>query len=250
MPSMMPQGGRWRLTPAGDLAVGAALWLVALAENTIAPWAPFYVLYAALTTLIPLASGTTVFGRMRQVRASTWLLAVVGPVLFQVVAGLWTQVLYPAAAGLLGVPWNEAVEGPAHSLLAALTGVFQVAGGRWDADPARLQGIYLGGILLWAGLGEELFFRGYMHEALRGWWGSRVAALVSAAAFGLRHPTQLALLIPDYPWGAAASWAAISFLFGLLMSWLYERDRSLYPPVLAHYVLNAIPAVALALGAT
>ena len=228
--------------------MASALWLIALAENTIAPWAPFYVLYAALTTLIPLVSGTAVFGRVRRVRASTWLLAVVGPMLFQVVAGLWTQVLYPSAAGLLGVPWNEAVEGQAHSLLAALTGMFQVAGGRWGADPARVQGIYFAGIMLWAGLGEELFFRGYTHEALRGRWGSRVAALVSAAAFGLRHPTQLALLAPGYPWGAAASWAVISLLFGLLMSWLYERDRSLYPPVLAHYVLNAIPAVALALG--
>jgi hypothetical protein len=36
------------------VGVAAGLMLVAVLENTVAPWAPFYVVYAALATGLPL----------------------------------------------------------------------------------------------------------------------------------------------------------------------------------------------------
>jgi membrane protease YdiL (CAAX protease family) len=75
---------------------------------------------------------------------------------------------------------------------------------------------------------------------LRSRWGFPASALVSAAFFGIRHATHFIFLYPHLPWIAAASWAASAFVFGLIMSWLYEKTRSLYPPMLVHAVINLI----------
>jgi membrane protease YdiL (CAAX protease family) len=63
---------------------------------------------------------------------------------------------------------------------------------------------------------------------------------VSAAFFGIRHATHLFFLWPNVPWIAAASWAAGAFVFGLFMSYLYEKTRSLYPLMLVHAGVNII----------
>jgi membrane protease YdiL (CAAX protease family) len=216
----------WHLSTGGVVAVATGLTLVALAENTLAPWAPFYVVYATLATALPLAWRTFAFGDIRRQRVSTWALAI----------------LLPAALQLFAA---EAARGPFHSLGPALPRLFEAAGERLGMEPWRVGTIYLTSIVAWAGTGEELFYRGYMHGVLRRRHGFWLSALVASAFFGLRHATQLALIRPGYPWGAALSWVTLGFLIGLCMSWLYERSGSLYPPVIAHYLFNLIPMVLL-----
>jgi membrane protease YdiL (CAAX protease family) len=75
-----------------------------------------------------------------------------------------------------------------------------------------------------------------------------LGALISSGFFGIRHATQLALLGANYPWGAALSWVVISFVVGLALCWLYEKSKSLLPSILAHYVLNLIPAASILAG--
>ncbi len=230
------------LTTPGVLGLVTALTLVALMENTVAPWAPFYVLYAALCTILPLWLGTYRFGRLRDLRAWIWVLVLLSPFLLQLLVGLWTSRIYPALVLPFGVG-PAAAQGAGHSLGAALPELFDRASDLWRTDAATIGWIYLLFILAWAGLGEELFYRGYVQGVLRRRHGFAFAALTSAIFFGVRHATQLALLWPAYPWGAAASWVVISFVFGLFMSFLYERSNSLHPPVIVHYLFNLIPAL-------
>ena len=64
--------------PSARAAVGvaAALMVVAAAENTVAPWAPFYVVYAALTLVLPVIFGSVTRARFRLPRWPYWLAAI------------------------------------------------------------------------------------------------------------------------------------------------------------------------------
>jgi membrane protease YdiL (CAAX protease family) len=236
----------WQLSRDGVVVVATLVTLVALAENTIAPWAPFHIVYAALATLLPLAWGTWSFGRLSTVRRSSWALVLFFPVVLQAGVSLWEAVLYPRLWGLFGVD-SATAAGPAYSLSAALPALFEAAGARLGWPAGRVQWLYLAFVVLWAGLGEELFYRGYMHGALRRHIGPLRAAAVSSGFFAIRHATQLALVQP-YPAAAALSWVVFSFVIGLVLAWLYDRCSSLWPPVLAHYLFNLIPMAALALS--
>ena len=223
----------WNLSRNGVVAVATLLTLVALAENTMAPWAPFHIVYAALATLLPLAWGTWSFGRLSTVRRSSWALVVFFPVALQAGVSLWR---------LLGV---DSATMPFFSLSAALPALYEAAGAHLGCSADRAQWLYLAFVTLWAGLGEELFYRGYMHGTLRRRIGPLRAAAVSSAFFAIRHATQLALVKP-YPAAAALSGVAFSFVAGLALAWLYDRCASLWPPVLAHYLFNLILMAALA----
>ncbi|MCL7452493.1 MAG: CPBP family intramembrane metalloprotease [Anaerolineae bacterium] len=81
-----------------------------------------------------------------------------------------------------------------------------------------------------APLVEELFFRGFVFAGLRGRYGWRTAALISAGLFAVVHLQPTAILP--------------IFVLGLIFAYLYERSGSIWPAVLMHVSSNA-----LALGA-
>ncbi|MBL8734698.1 MAG: CPBP family intramembrane metalloprotease [Planctomycetes bacterium] len=81
------------------------------------------------------------------------------------------------------------------------------------------------GIVVVAPVCEELFFRGYLFTAVRGVASSRVAQLLTAAAFGLVHGVDYALPIAG---------------LGLCFGWLRERTGALLPSMLAHAVHNGL----------
>ena len=97
--------------------------------------------------------------------------------------------------------------------------------------PAELgvQGAVVPGFLLvavLAPLAEEAFFRGFVFAGLVWRLGLWPAAFVSAALFAAAHGT-LGLLVP-------------AFASGLLFVWAFRRSGSLWPPVAAHAVQNAL----------
>lgn len=233
----------WFLSTGGVVTVATALFALTVLENSVLPWAPFFVLSALLTTLIPLILGAYSFGRSRLPGWLTAAVIVATPVLMQALGVLWMGVVFPGILGALGFGGDE-LAGPIYSLGAAFELLFQISAARWATSPETIRTAYLLFVLLWAGLGEELFFRGYMHGVLRQRHGFATAAIVSAAFFGVRHAAQLALVWPGYPWGTALSWVLFAFAFGVVMSYLYEKARTLYPLVAAHYLLNLIPIAA------
>ena len=235
------------LTARGAIGVALAFTVLAYLEHTFAPWAPFYVGYAILATALPVALGTYRFGSVRGMRLWVWGLGIVLGVGLQAVAGLWFGLVWPAVLSAAGVP-AESLTLPHYSFPAALPAMLGVAADRLGMEPSTVLLAYVAFIVVWAGAGEELFFRGYLQETIARAGGFWVGALVSAGFFGLRHLTQL-FLMPEYPWPAALSWALFSVVLGVVFGLLYEKTRSLYAPILVHYVFNLVPfATLLAAG--
>jgi membrane protease YdiL (CAAX protease family) len=234
-------------TPAAAIVIAILFTGVALLENTLLPWAPFYFAYAWLSTVLPIGVGGFTFGEFRSIRRNTWIAVVLLPFALQGLGAVWSIWLFPALLSGSGVD-AASISSSAYDLGTALQEMLVAAAQRWSTGVDQIQFYYFGGILLWAGLGEELFYRGYLYTSLRGKWGVTLGAVASSGLFGIRHATQLGLLGADYPWGAAFSWVVISFLVGLALCWLYEKSKSLLPSILAHYLLNLIPAASMLLG--
>jgi membrane protease YdiL (CAAX protease family) len=88
-------------------------------------------------------------------------------------------------------------------------------------------------IVLAAPLAEEVFFRGYMLQALRSPWGELGAIALSSAAFAAIHAHPPAL--PAY------------FLYGLGLALAARRTRSLLTPIAAHVTVNTLGVLAAAI---
>jgi membrane protease YdiL (CAAX protease family) len=73
---------------------------------------------------------------------------------------------------------------------------------------------------------EELFFRGFLLTALAGPLGPLRAAAVTSIIFAAGH-IDLGVMVPF-------------FVSGMLLSWLFLRTRSIWPPFLAHATQNLL----------
>jgi len=206
-------------SPRNAVVVAVALMAIAAAENTVAPWAPFYFVYAALTLVLPFALGAVKIGRPALPRWPHWIAAVV------VAVGL--QLAFR--------PLADAVD------LAGMFGtVFAAAGLRLKHPPDDVGRSYLLFIVVWAALGEELFYRGYLQARLRRRYGAATAIGVAAFLFAIRHYTQVLLAWPQVPWWPATIWVAVAFVLGVAIGWLYEKSASLLPPIACHYLFNLL----------
>ncbi|MBN2117011.1 MAG: CPBP family intramembrane metalloprotease [Anaerolineales bacterium] len=225
----------WLLSDIGVITTGIILTLIVLAESIFPLWAPYFIFYAILAISIPLTLQTYQFGRFWTVLRTYWRVTLG----IFVVAVIWdkgvTTWLYDRILVELGVGGD-----PFYSLSAATEVLAETAALKFGITPDAALMLYALFILVWAPLGEELFYRGYMQGVLRRSRNFKVAALVSAAFFGVRHATHLFFLWPQVPLVAAGSWVLSAFVFGLLMSYLYEKARSLYPLILVHAGVNLI----------
>jgi membrane protease YdiL (CAAX protease family) len=224
---------KWLLSKTGVITTGTFLTLLVLAESIFPPWAPYFIIYALLAILIPLVLKTYNFGPFLQVLRTHWLL-IAGVF---AIAMLWDVVisgtLYEHFLTQAGLETD-----PFYSLNAAVVAIAGKAALTFAITPDEAIMIYALFILVWAPVGEELFYRGYMQGALRKKMSFWPAALISAAFFGIRHATHLFFLWPDVPYAAAGFWVVSTFVFGLLMSFLYEKTRSIYPLILVHVLIN------------
>jgi membrane protease YdiL (CAAX protease family) len=205
--------------PSVTVGVALLLTVVAALENTVAPWAPFYVVYAALATALPFLLGVVTLGDLRRPRLRPCLVALGLAVVLQGVFRLMT-----APADLTGM------FGRMLTAAAARLGTSPEVVARW----------YLIFIQAWAGFGEEVFYRGYVQRSLRRRRGAAAAIGGASLLFATRHYTQVLLSWPDIDWRSATLWAAASFVVGIAFGWLYEKTSSLWPPILAHYAFNLL----------
>ena len=75
-------------------------------------------------------------------------------------------------------------------------------------------------------LTEEVFYRGFLLAALVAPIGGVRAAVIASAIFAANHGN-VSILVPV-------------FISGLLLSWLYLKTRSLWPPMTAHAAQNLL----------
>ena len=78
---------------------------------------------------------------------------------------------------------------------------------------------------------EEVFFRGFLLTAMVPALGLYRAMIVSSALFAVSHGI-VAVMVP-------------LFITGLLLSWLYVKTRSIWPPVTAHVLQNMLALLAI-----
>ena len=103
-----------------------------------------------------------------------------------------------------------------------------------DAD--RLgSGVFLAAnvaiVVLVGPFAEEVFFRGFLLTALMPSLGAFRAAALASALFAVGH-VDVGVMVPF-------------FFTGLLLSWLYVRTRSIWPPMLAHAGQNTLAIIGL-----
>ena len=93
-------------------------------------------------------------------------------------------------------------------------------------------GTVIAGILIVAvaPLSEEIFFRGFFYSGLRRGMPAVLAAILASGIWGLFHYT------------GAGTWGVVVQItvFGLWLSWLYERTGSIYATMAVHALNNAI----------
>ncbi len=226
-------------TTWGVLVISLALMVIAGVESSAVPWAPFYVGYAALATFIPLWLKTYRFGSIKDVPWWWWPICPVIAIGAQAILSVILNGGYGRVVVAMG--GVERLDDPLIAVPPMFDAMFAKAAERLGMAKSTVSMLYFTLLVLWAGLGEELYFRGYVQGTLRKRHSARYAIAVASALFAVRHYMQMMLLLPKYPIFAATAWVLMAFLFGILLGIFYERTKSLWLPVAIHYLFNIIP---------
>lgn len=98
--------------------------------------------------------------------------------------------------------------------------------------------------LIFSPIGEELFFRGFLQDALQARFGLKVSMVVESGIFGLVHLFHHGLVrsngsIHFYP-VSGMLWVILMFMTAYGLALLRKRSGSIYPAIAAHAVFNLV----------
>ena len=79
-----------------------------------------------------------------------------------------------------------------------------------------------------AGVGEEIYFRGFLFKRLDR-LSRPVLQLATSLAFAVRHLSPVMLLH--------------TFLMGLVFGWIYLRTKRLFPVILGHILVDVVGGI-------
>lgn len=226
-----------------------AAWLVVALGKSVC----YLVLFLGMQALVmmPLMLASSVLGGMGEAERAAELYEMMyeHAMLFSALSGLLTiaavLLIYLIRRKKLGdALWLRRVEGPglmsgvalAPALYLIITLVMSALPEEWlESYGEASSSIGTGGLIgvaatvLVAPVVEELIFRGLMmtrlSQAVPGW----LAAVLSAAIFGVCHGHPV--------------WFAYTFVIGLLFGLIDLRLGSIWPSILAHMAFNAIGQV-------
>jgi membrane protease YdiL (CAAX protease family) len=93
--------------------------------------------------------------------------------------------------------------------------------------------------VVYIGVAEEVFSRGYLMRRLCDWLGDGKGLLLNALIFGLAHVTsRLSRHGLRYP-GRLATVFLQTYAGGLLLGYIYLRAKSIVPGAIVHTAMNA-----------
>ncbi|MGR3809254.1 CPBP family intramembrane glutamic endopeptidase [Jiulongibacter sp. NS-SX5] len=96
--------------------------------------------------------------------------------------------------------------------------------------------------MIFSPIGEELFFRGIVHESFAQSFGSKTASLIDASAFAITHIAHFGLVFLDGSWKFFAIptiiWVLAMFLVSLLFFYAKQKSNSLLGAIAAHAGFN------------
>ena len=223
--------------PLYVILIGLVLTVIVAVESLYPiPWSPYFLIYAALAIAIPLYTKSYKFGsfsdNFRGHKLKIFIVVLVVGIILTIGLDTLTNTIL-TNAGL--------ADNPYYSLPAALVALAESAGIKFGITTTTAMLIYAFYIIIWAPIGEELFYRGYVYGELKEKYGLLGATLISTFFFGIRHATHM-LFLPTYPLIAGLYWAFSAFVFGLVMVYAYEKTESLYVPMIVHLIVNLIQA--------
>jgi len=137
-------------------------------------------------------------------------------ILIALSTGVGLMVLRALLAGLILIIFPSMIEGTEILQDAFITNNTNLV--------SQLTTLLLGGLVI--PIGEELFFRGFLHNWLRNKLAMWPAILISAFIFSAFHiiPLQALMVFP----------------MGVMTAWLYEKSKSLKAPIALHVINNSI----------
>jgi membrane protease YdiL (CAAX protease family) len=96
--------------------------------------------------------------------------------------------------------------------------------------------------LIFSPIGEEIFFRGFLQDALQSRFGLQVSMIIESGIFGLVHLFHHGLVrsnggIQFYP-VSGMLWVMLMFVTAYGFALLRKRSGSIYPAIVAHAVFN------------
>jgi uncharacterized protein len=227
------------------------------APTGAAAWAPWAGILAMITALVAGLLAGLLIAVVAEVAGAEVFVAGKDPPPGVVVAGAYAQGLVFAVAAVL----FARLSGPAHArdfglrgtafwravgltiaayvaLVAAAALWWSLVGTPGDEELLDSLGVDRGTLLLvlgaiavcvFAPIGEEVLFRGFMYPAMRNRLGVGWAAAGTGAVFGLLHA-----------FSSPAEALVPLAVFGSLLCLLYQATGSLYPCIALHAINNSI----------
>jgi len=230
------QSKEWLNSTAGAFIIAIAMTVLVCIETMFSPSAPFFWLYAALAIAIPIYAGMEKFSwaYSKFTIVEYWKIMVVifiGMEVWDIGSNLGFQ----AWMNYLGKgdDFN-------FSMNAAIPHLASVAAARLGTTQSVTLGLYGLFFMLWAPIGEEFFYRGYLQKNLTKKLGSSFAIIIMALIFGLRHSIHFLYLWPELPIGPMIFWAINATVIGALLGVLYKKTNSVSICIVAHFLANVI----------
>lgn len=217
------------------LALALVLTVIALLESGWSAWSPYFVCYAALALLIPVCAGNLPFGALDSL-AGKWggmagfLATMAG--WEALVMGWGYETVLLGRIGKSGRPF--------FSPTAALDAILAKAQARFGWGRPISLSLFGFFALIWAPVGEELFYWGYLHRVFSSEFGLLPSLALISAFFGLRHSGHFLFLRPSIPWAAAAAAGLSAAMSAALNTLLFEYTQSLYPLIAIHLACNLL----------
>ena len=96
--------------------------------------------------------------------------------------------------------------------------------------------------MIFSPLGEEIFFRGFVHQGLRMRFSQRFATILDCTAFALIHLCHFGIIYQLGHWTflpiPSVLWVLLMFLTAMLFSFARNKSNSLWGAVLSHAGFN------------
>lgn len=96
--------------------------------------------------------------------------------------------------------------------------------------------------ILFSPVGEELFFRGLIHESIKVKWNNKIATIINSALFGLVHFLHHGILNKGGSiqifWVSGLIWVGLIFLCSNVFTLIRYKTESIWPSVIAHLFFN------------
>lgn len=220
-----------------------------------ATWAPVEAVPVfAISTLATFIAAGVIAVLVSSCSARFVLSTLAGEVAFFLSVLFWVRYVNRGSLAALGTtkrPWGDLISGAVaggaliligSGFLALVRTAAGVVLGRELPQPEQVVSCVTGSwlfvlapvVVLAAPIGEEIFFRGFLYNALRRRFRVPLAAVISSVLFALVHVHPLLI--------------ASLFVVGVGLALIYERRQSLLASVAAHATFNLVGYVFIALS--